>query len=460
MDEAKPKGDALDQLAKDAAAGAQFEFNPAAWDAMEQKLDAPKRGFFWWRLGGGLAMLLVVLFFIFKPFGESTETLDKNTSQDAENVTEQNDNRPSNSKNSDARNPQASGETDTTQEQDGLESTVENSNQSETKNTASTKTSTAITDQARTNTVTGSNKDAVSQKSVKAKDFTDDKLINSANNQNTTIANDVSGRAETTPQTNYFELPQPNATNDSMGEREADLYEASFETITPRWFPQKYLFDLSLKPMTLDSGNYRTPEVDSLQPFKRWSFGVLVSFDMSATGLDGFTKPGLMLGLQAEYNVSRNWSIQSGVSYSVKNYSALGTEYNTASWPGGRSDNLVAAIAKCFVIDIPFNLRRYIQGKNGNRWFVNTGVSTYLMLREDYDYEYTRPSPNWAPTAQIKGENNHVFGIANVSFGYETNLNKKFRLAVEPFMKLPLTGIGQGEVKFLSFGTNLIIKLK
>mgnify|MGYP000188654646 FL=1 len=65
MDEAKPKGDALDQLAKDAAAGAQFEFNPAAWDAMEQKLDAPKRGFFWWRLGGGLAMLLVVLFFIF-----------------------------------------------------------------------------------------------------------------------------------------------------------------------------------------------------------------------------------------------------------------------------------------------------------------------------------------------------------------------------------------------------------
>lgn len=460
MDEAKPKGDALDQLAKDAAAGAQFEFNPAAWDAMEQKLDAPKRGFFWWRLGGGLAVLLVVLFFIFKPYGEPTEILNEQIIQDGERATEQNDNSPTNSKNSDARNPQASGETDTTQEHEVLKPIVENSNQPETDNTTSTNSPRLTIDMAKANTVTESNEEAARQINVNAKVLAEDERINSANRQNTTIANDASRAPETASKTNYFDLPQPNVTNDSIGEQEADLYEASFETITPRWFLPKYLFDLSLKPMTLDSGNYRMPVVDSLQPFKRWSFGVLVSFDLSATGLDGFTKPGLMLGLQAEYNVSRNWSIQSGVSYSVKNYSALGTEYNTASWPGGRSDNLVAAVAQCFVIDIPFNLRRYMQGRNGNRWFVNTGVSTYLMLREDYDYEYTRPSPNWAPTAQIKGENNHVFGIANVSFGYETNLNKKFRLAVEPFMKLPLTGIGQGEVKFLSFGTNLIFKLK
>lgn len=456
MDKAKPQGDALDQLAKDAAAGAQFEFNPAAWDAMEQKLDAPKRGFFWWRLGGGLTVLIVILFFIFKPYGKPTDVLNERATQGVEKSIEQNGNTPTGTNENDSNSPQAPNKTDVAKESNDTKVTAKNSKN----NTDNKSLTSANTDQPTSNTVAGSNKETLGQKSLNPTVLGSDNSKTSTDKQYVSIAEGEAKETESVSQANYFELPQPNAATDSIGVREADLYEASFETITPRWFPQKFLFDLSLKPMTLDSGNYRTPEVDSLQPFKRWSFGVLVSFDMSATGLDGFTNPGLMLGLQAEYNISRKWSIQSGMSYSVKNYSALGSEYNTSAWPDGRSDNLVTAAARCFIIDIPINIRRYFEGKNGNRWFVNTGVSTYLMLREDYDYEYTRPSTNWALTGQVKGENNHVFGIANVSFGYETNLNKKFRLAVEPFMKLPLTGIGQGEVKFLSFGTNLILKFK
>lgn len=457
MDKAKPQGDALDQLAKDAAAGAQFEFNPAAWDAMEQKLDAPKRGFFWWRLGGGLTLLIVALFFIFKPYGKSTDILNERATQGVENSNEQNGSTLTGTNENDSNSPQTPNETDAAKESNDIRTVAKNSKN----NIDSTSLISAKTDQPAPSTAAGSNKESIGQKSLNPTVLGSDNSNTSTDKQHVSMAERVEKKRErSVSQANYFELSQPNAVIDSIGVREADLYEASFETITPRWFPQKYLFDLSLKPMTLDSGNYRTPEVDSLQPFKRWSFGVLVSFDMSATGLDGFTKPGIMLGLQAEYNISRKWSIQSGVSYSVKNYSALGSEYNTSAWPGGRSDNLLTAAARCFIIDIPINIRRYFEGKNGNRWFVNTGVSTYLMLREDYDYAYATQNPNWALTGQVKGDNNHLFGIANLSFGYETNLNKKFRLAVEPFMKLPLTGIGQGEVKFLSFGTNLIFKFK
>lgn len=459
MDEAKPQGDALDQLARDAADGAQFEFNPAAWDAMEKKLDAPKRGFFWWRLGGGLGVLAILLFFIFKPYGEPSDVLNEGATRNIEDTTHAKKIDPSGvdeDKNitaieKAANNPSSEGNDVSEESENNRQAAIDYSNQSVAPKQNVTEKPGATAESNRASTSEQNKSQIVSGN------------INSASAGEQNVSNAVAEDARVSKnesQANYFELPQPNTANDSIGVREADLYEASLETITPEWFPPKYLFDLSLKPMTLDSGNYRTPEVDSLQPFKRWSFGVLVSFDLSATGLDDFTKPGLMLGLQAEYNVSRKWSIQSGVSYSVKNYRALGSEYNTAAWPGGRSDNLITAEARCLVIDIPLNIRRYFEGRNGNKWFMNTGVSTYLMLREDYDYEYTRPSPNWAPTGQVKGENNHVFGIANVSFGYETTLNKKFRIAVEPFMKLPLTGIGQGEVKFLSFGTNLVFKLK
>ncbi|OEK07498.1 outer membrane beta-barrel protein [Roseivirga misakiensis] len=481
MDKSKPQGgDPLDQLAREAAEGAQFEFNPAAWNAMEAKLAPPKRVVPWWKIGGGLGAIALIIFLVFRPTGESRDVLNEN------GATEKNSQKIEDSRAADPKTDNKSeaiqGTNDNQAPTDQVAGTT--SEQSDDNGTADENTQQGEANRNKTI--------QIDEKAAKPLDIdiapnkVDDKSVTSSDNQtsknnaageengnvqeqietnsatnsnNVTSKNSEKEGVNPPTEVNYYDLAQPNAVNDSIVKREADLDGVSFETITPEWFPPKYLFDQSIKPMTLDSGNFKTPEVDSMQ-LKKWSFGVMVSLDLSATGLDGFTKPGNMFGLVAEYRFADNWTIQSGLTYAVKRYSALGSEYNTSSWPGGRSDNLVRAEALCFVIDIPINLRRYFQLKNGNQWYVGGGLSTYLMLREDYDYEYTRPSPNWAPTSQVKGENNHLLGIANFSVGYETGISKKFKLGIEPFMKLPLTGIGQGEVKFLSFGTNLVIKLK
>jgi len=458
MDKSKPQGgDPLDQLAREAAEGAQFEFNPAAWSAMEKKL-APKRVIPWWKIGGGLGILALILFLIFRPIGEAADVLNENGTTEASKKQVEGSIESAPIKKSKSHGTVAAADSIKKSKVLVGEQSPEVSTEEESVNSASTSRQKLPTSKASSvkpinaKSSVNDNEDASALRA-------DGNRLNESGSENQATSQ-IQEKSEEPEETNYFDLSQPNQVNDSIGVREADLYGVSFETITPEWFPPEYLFDQSIKPMTLDSGNYRTPEIDSLDKQKRWSFGVLVSLDLSATGLEGFTKPGTMVGLVAEYRLGQNWSIQSGLTYAVKRYSALGTEYNTSAWPGGRSDNLIRAEAVCFVIDIPINLRRYFNAKNGNRWFVGGGVSTYLMLREDYDFEYTRPSPNWSPTGSVKGENNHLMGIANLSFGYETGVSKKFNLGIEPFMKLPLTGIGQGEVKFLSFGANLILKLK
>ncbi|MFY0594665.1 outer membrane beta-barrel protein [Roseivirga sp.] len=480
MDKSKPQGgDPLDQLAREAAAGAHFEFNPAAWSAMEAKMAPPKRVIPWWKIGGGLGVIAIIIFLIFRPVGESRDVLNENgaTQTNSKQLESSRTAEPEAAKDSENT---LDGESSKASVKQGAEKSSESSKeasgqQASTNQNETQENKTVQIDQkeaqpfvvdAKTNTINAGNTTSNNELKEEANKKTDQNAQqksvagdNSNDNKEEAIK-ELNANVNSKKEVNYFELSQPNAVNDSIGKREADLYGVSFETITPEWFPPLYLFDQSIKPMTLDSGNYRTPKVDSMQQLKKWSFGVMVSLDLSATGLDGFTKPGTMLGLVAEYRIANNWTLQSGLTYAVKRYSALGSEYNTSAWPGGRSDNLIRAEAVCFVIDIPINLRRYFNTKNGNQWFIGGGVSTYLMLREDYDYEYTRPSPNWAPTSQIRGENNHLLGIANFSVGYETGISKKFKLGIEPFMKLPLTGIGQGEVKFLSFGTNLVLKLK
>lgn len=473
MDEAKNE-DRLEQLVREAAEGAQFEFNPSAWSAMEQKLDAPKKGFFWWKLWGGLGLLaIIVLLIIYLPGGSSQDKLAENSSL-KENVVEgdspekadQENQVSTNTKEEEAEKidttankPELNNEVPDAERRTNLPLSESNDNaeaQTAVQNRVATATEGAV-DKTSAEDKTGLNLRNAGDKAALTvmESSADARTINSSESSITTKQTEQASSAVT-----YFDPEQPLGPLDSIGRQQAELYELGMETIAPRWVPSVFLFDLSLKPMTLDTSIYQTADLDSLQAFKRWSFGALVSLDLSATGLEGFTDPGTMVGLLAEYRFSRNWSIQSGLSYSVKNYSALGDEYDTSTWPGGRSDNLVSALARCLVLDIPINVRRYFAAKNGNQWFVSSGLSTYLMLREDYEYEYTRPSPNWAPTGQVRGENNHFFGIANFSVGYETPINKKLGLAIEPFMKLPLTGIGQGRVKFLSFGANVAIKLR
>ncbi len=468
MDEANKNGDALEQLVREAAEGAQFEFNPSAWSAMEQKLDAPKKGFFWWKLGGGLGLLALILLLVMLIPGGGKEgnseskqpTTEQKLSQQNKDIDKTNEIASEGEEEAPSKVVTQDGKVENntnvlTQGQDIDVTRTESTSESKKLKQESSRVKTDIAKSKLTDNKTLATREAA--RTTESLEKSVDKTNSAGEALNTTNRNNVNKGA---PITTYFDTSQPIGPFDSIESQRDSPYGASVETITPRWVPSVYQFDLSLKPMALDAGYYQTADLDSLQDFKRWSFGVLVSFDLSATGLEGFTNPGTMVGLQAEYRIARNWSIQSGLSYSVKKYRALGEEYDTSTWPGGRSDNLLSALARCLVIDIPINFRRYFKAKNDNQWFVNTGVSTYLMLREDYEFEYATQNPNWSPTGQIRGENNHFFGIANFSVGYETPISKKFGLAFEPFMKLPLTGIGQGKVKFLSLGANVAIKLR
>jgi len=190
-----------------------------------------------------------------------------------------------------------------------------------------------------------------------------------------------------------------------------------------------------------------------------WFLGFGYGPDVSLVGFSEVTKPGTNLSILLEYQLNRRWSINSGITYSKKNYKAKGEDYHPPKgfWDYGVVPDMTDAT--CEVIDIPINIRYYFRPAKSNRLFASTGLSTYLMLTEDYKFQYARDDPQYLVLSWSgKNENQHYFAIYNLSVGYQRSMGKQWFLEIEPFVKLPLTGVGFGEVDLWSTGASFSLK--
>ncbi len=445
MDEARGPEDRIEHIVREAESGAQFEFNPAAWSAMEAKLDAAAPvPFAWWKILFPIAGTAILLTFLLWPIAARDTNKAENALVKEQAVKEQPVEKTVPQENPVSADNSTSAEKSSGSEPDASpDSSAPSSVADESQNISGQDNAVSVDKQAQT-------------ASAETASATENTAVRTTENSSTAYAFRASveqSEAETNDQSDQA--------LSAIGGSEEEPAGMGVEMLTVRWEPEILMFPEPILVFELDSSVYadEAPETEYFQKSK-WAFSAAVSADLSATGLEGFTDPGTMIGFAVEYYLADTWSIQSGATYAVKRYTALGSEYETPEWILARPDDFLSAVAKCTVIDIPINIRKYFHTKKGKTFFASSGVSTYLMLREDYNYEYTEPRPNWAPFWRYDNRNNHFLGILNLSVGYETPITKNLALGIEPFMKLPLTGIGEGRVRFLSFGSNIAIKLR
>ncbi|GAB5522544.1 MAG: hypothetical protein Roseis2KO_04160 [Roseivirga sp.] len=453
MDEARGPEDRIEHIVREAEGGAQFKFNPAAWSAMEAKLDAAAPvPFAWWKILFPIAGTAILLTLLLWPIA-ARDTLENALAKD-EVVKEQVLDKGQPSTSNEAKDNTTVSDNPAAEEQSftpGPDTSTQASVADEGKDQPG---------RANASAPGKTNQNSAESVRPEANKAAAEEVNRTVSNTNDVRSDAYAFRASVQPN-EVKETDQTSQKPQALGGNDDELIGQGVEMLTVRWQPDVLMFPQPVLIFELDSSVYadEAPETEYFQKSK-WAFSAAVSADLSATGLEGFTDPGTMVGFAVEYYLADTWSVQTGATYAIKKYTALGNEYETPEWISARPDDLLSAIAKCTVIDIPLNVRKYFHTKKGKTFFASSGVSTYLMLREDYNYEYTEERPNWEPFWRYENRNNHFLGILNLSVGYETRISKNLALGIEPFMKLPLTGIGEGRVRFLSFGSNIAIKLR
>jgi len=188
----------------------------------------------------------------------------------------------------------------------------------------------------------------------------------------------------------------------------------------------------------------------------RLTLSILAAPDINAVSSFSNNQVGTNLGFQLGVHLSKKLSISTGASYAIKPYQATASQYNSASWQGKAASSLPSYVsANCKVLDIPVNINYQFYSKGKDAFALGTGLSSYIMLRENYHFDFADGSGTPSYDIQINNRNQHILGVLNLNATYERKINSKFSTVIQPYMKLPLTGIGTGRVDLKSTGVAL-----
>jgi hypothetical protein len=188
----------------------------------------------------------------------------------------------------------------------------------------------------------------------------------------------------------------------------------------------------------------------------RFTLSILAAPDINAVSSFSNNQVGTNLGFQLGVHLSKKFSISTGASYAIKPYQANASQYNSVSWQNRPASSLPSYVsANCKVLDIPLNINYQFYSKGRDAFALGTGLSSYIMLRENYHFDFADGSGTPSYDIQINNRNQHILGVLNVNATYERRINSKFSTVVQPYMKLPLTGIGNGRVDLKSTGVAL-----
>ncbi len=169
---------------------------------------------------------------------------------------------------------------------------------------------------------------------------------------------------------------------------------------------------------------------------------------------------GYNAGLTFTWHFARNFSVTTGAVYTKKNYSAYGKDYHP---PKGYWTNYITldeVNGSCWMIDVPLNLRYDFANGRKYSFFGSAGASTYFMDKESYSYHYWNNGNYYNRKWENNENSSHLFSILNISAGYEKTVSRNVSAQIEPYLKMPMSGIGFGNMQMSSYGLNFAIRYR
>ena len=177
--------------------------------------------------------------------------------------------------------------------------------------------------------------------------------------------------------------------------------------------------------------------------------------DMNSVNGLGNSRTGLSYGMGISYRILKNISVGTGIYYSQKSYTSDRHSYYTTEKPFATWASYSKQInAECEVLDIPLNLNLSLLKTEKTGIIAGAGLSSYIMLSEKYNFIYNS-SPAYPSSGReytINNQNKHLLSVINLSLGVVKPFGKQKSLIIQPYAKLPLSGIGQGQTELKSFG--------
>jgi hypothetical protein len=179
-----------------------------------------------------------------------------------------------------------------------------------------------------------------------------------------------------------------------------------------------------------------------------FALSALASSDLNGSNpLQGGRIGGNFGGL---FSVTVNkWTFSTGAMYSIKPYQESYANYHTSYVFQTNPTNIGV---NCRMIDIPFDVNYQVYRAHADKVTIGSGLSSYIILREDYKFNYATPYTYGPAGYSVVNQNRNIFGVLNLDATYEHQINSKFGIAFQPYVKLPFSTVGASQARLQSTG--------
>lgn len=169
---------------------------------------------------------------------------------------------------------------------------------------------------------------------------------------------------------------------------------------------------------------------------------------MTKAGVNG----GIILGLQ----INKKLSVETGVQLSQKKYYSEGKYFKPKT--GTMPANMIVTSLEgtSTLIEIPVSVK-YNFSKKQNTFYGKAGVSSYIITKESNKYQAVVSGQQQEVNSTYKNPHSYLASEVRISAGYQHTLTKKLNTRVEPYIQIPLKGIGIGALPVTSTGLQLVL---
>ena len=185
---------------------------------------------------------------------------------------------------------------------------------------------------------------------------------------------------------------------------------------------------------------------DKKRRSKKVYVGVMGGPDFSTVKNNSITKVGYSFGILTGYKPGKKLSFETGLMWSKRFYKSEGKYFDTKKLPIPSYVKITELQGYCQMYELPVGATYDFKTGKKNTWFSALGFSSYFMKNEDYTYKYFAWGQPHTRYVSYNNSGNNWFSILNVSVGVNKKIGKNALLRVQPYIKIPLKGIGIGSL--------------
>jgi hypothetical protein len=203
---------------------------------------------------------------------------------------------------------------------------------------------------------------------------------------------------------------------------------------------------------TIDVPDKAKKQVITIKPTDHYFYaGLIAGGDLSFVKYQKMQPLGYNIGLLAGYKFKK-LSIESGLLFVKKNYYSDGEYFDKSKIPYFNNAKILTVDGYCRMFEIPLNIKYDFITKKRHAFFATAGLSSYLMNKEFYNYDYIRDGEWHNSSRTYMHSTQDWFSVLNLSAGYELRTGSKTSIRIEPYYKAPLGGVGTGSLPISSAG--------